>query len=148
MKRLMTDILIGGTAVTGAVTLWQFGMALNAFIFLLAVVNLSTSLFLATFVRPLIMGRAITATKWAHGSLLVLLGSSGALFWVEYFGMAPRLGALTAAITWSIGTVVYAIDLALPARVAQPAPATANGDPVGAPPETAPVPEEATAGAR
>jgi hypothetical protein len=132
-KRIMVDVLILGTAITGIVTAASLVTGpIHGFMVALAIVNLSSAVFFASVVRPIMHGRAVTAKGAAHASLLVLLASSGALFFVEYFFMAPRTGALTAAVTWSLGALLYAVDLVIPAKAQAPAKATAQATPAAA----------------
>lgn len=113
-KRIMTDVLIVGTAITGVIMAAQFGADPNAFMATLALINLATALFLGVVVRPLLRGKVSDAKVLPHVAMLVLLGAWGAAFWIEYLTLTQLPSALAGAITWSVACLVYLVDLCLP----------------------------------
>lgn len=125
-KRWPIDILIVGSALTGLLT----GLALlrqpQAFLAMLALINLSTSAFLALVVRPLVVGKAPARAEWVHTTLLVMFASSAGAFWIEYFSLTSRLGALSAAITWTLAGLLYAAQLVVKPAAQQKQPAEAR----------------------
>jgi hypothetical protein len=111
-KRIMTDVLIVGTGITGAIMAWQaFAAEPNAFMAMLALINLATALFLGVVVRPLLRGEVSKSKVLPHVAMLVLLGAWGAAFWIEYFTLTHLPSALAGAITWSLAGVIYLGDL-------------------------------------
>jgi predicted membrane channel-forming protein YqfA (hemolysin III family) len=111
-KRLMTDVLIAGSGVTGAIMAWQaFAAEPNAFMATLALINLATALFLGVVVRPLMRGKVSQAKVLPHVAMLTLLGAWSGAFWIEYLTVTHLPSALAGAITWSLAVVIYAADL-------------------------------------
>lgn len=115
-KRLMTDILIAGSAVTGLIMAAQFAKSLFPFMLMLSLINLATAVFLAVVVRPLLQGRVEPPHFWTHASLLGLLGGWAGAFWIEYLSITRLPSALAGALTWSLAALVYAADLLLARR--------------------------------
>ncbi len=122
-KRWPIDILIIGSLVTGVLTCLALARQPQAFLAMLALINLSTAAFLALVVRPLVLGKAASRPQLIHTSLLVLFASSAGAFWIEYLSMSSRLGALSAAITWTLAGLLYAAQLCIKPRTAARQPA-------------------------
>lgn len=110
-KKIMVDVLIAGSAVTGAVMMWQFAVRPGALMLTLALINLSTATFMAAVVRPLMRGKLGTAKVLANVSLVVLLSSWAASFWVQYFEFGRQPSSAAGALTWSVGALVCVADL-------------------------------------
>jgi hypothetical protein len=110
-KRIMTDVLIVGSAITGFIMVAQFLQSHHLFMLMLALINIATAVFLRIVVRPLLMGRIEKPTFLTHASLLMLLGGWSGAFWVEYLTISHLPSALAGAVTWSLAAVVYAVDL-------------------------------------
>jgi hypothetical protein len=120
-KRIMTDVLIAGSGITGVIMVWQaFAAEFNVFMSTLALINLSTALFLGVVVRPLMRGKVSQAKVLPHVAMLLLLGAWGAAFWIEYLTLTHLPSALAGAITWTLAGVVYAGDLAFSRAVETP----------------------------
>ena len=113
-KRIMTDVLIVGTAITGLIMVGQFVASPHPFMLTLGLINLATAAFLAVVVRPLLAGRAVGTGVLSHGSLILLLVAWGAAFWIEYFLIAARPSALAGGMTWTAAALVYTIGLLRP----------------------------------
>ncbi len=130
-KSLPIDVLILGSTVTGSLTCFAAVQGMSAFLASLALINLSTAAFLFLVVRPLVLGRAAAVKPaWIHTSLLVLFASSAAAFWIEYLTLSTRLGALTAALTWTVAGLLYGLSLVIKPKV--PAPQAAPAEAVAA----------------
>lgn len=110
-KRIMVDVLIGGSAVTGLIMLVQFARAPHGFMLALALINLATAAFMWAVVRPLLRGKLGTAKALAEGSLVVLLSSWSALFWIEFFSPMRQMSSLAGALTWSAAALACVADL-------------------------------------
>ena len=113
-KRIMTDVLIVGSAITGVIMTVQFLQSHFLFMLMLALINIATAVFLAVVVRPLLCGRIEPPTFWTHASMLALLGGWSGAFWIEYLTITHLWSALAGALTWSLAAAVYAVDLCLP----------------------------------
>ena len=110
-KKILTDLLILGSAATGLTLLVQTGELPAPFFLALASVNLGTALFLLLVVRPLLRGRVTQAPQaLVHGATLVLLGGWAATFWIEYAQVSHLPSALVGALTWTAATLVYVGD--------------------------------------
>lgn len=115
MVKLMVVALIVGTLLTGATTAWELLKSPNPFFLSLALINVSTSVFLYSMVLPM-LGAGPKGKPWAlklgEAALLILLAASSAAFWIEYLSISHRPGALVAAVTWSVAGILYVLSLA------------------------------------
>ncbi len=113
-SRIMTDVLIVGSAVTATAFFAQAIADPHALTAVMGVINLGTAAFLLAAVRPILAGRPIAKKALAHGALLVLIAGWAAAFWVEYATIVARPSAMLGGLTWSLAGVVYLVGLLLP----------------------------------
>lgn len=124
-KRIMIDVLALGMGVTGALMIYQYFAAPARLhvVLAFAIVNLASAAFLASVVRPMMQGRLGTVKWLMNGSLVVLLGSWSAVFWLEFFSPLRQPSSLSGAVTWSLAAIVCVVDLVLGSLRKAPVPA-------------------------